>query len=163
MHSVKWFLALTLAVAGMPALAAGAGEVKTGAHVAPAQRAPGSPSQQQIEAFEQQRSAAISKADGKALAELLADDYMHIHGTARVENKAEFIKAIVERPRTTTRGPLTIRVYGDMAVVTGEQVNSMVNADKTVTSTAYMATQVVRLVNGRWQLVSMQATQIPAK
>lgn len=116
------------------------------------------PAQRQLEAMEKQRTAAIASGDAKTLASLLADDYVHVHGIGRVDNKEGFIKSIVERPRETTRGPLTIRVYGDMAVITGEQVNNSVNADKTVTSTTYMATQVARLIKGHWQLVSMQVT-----
>jgi hypothetical protein len=116
------------------------------------------PDQQQLEALEKQRLAAIAKGDAQVLAAVLADDYMHIHGSARVEDKTAFIKTIIERPRETTRGPLTIRVYGDTAVITGEQVNTSIAADKTVTSTTYMATQVARRIQGRWQLVSMQVT-----
>ncbi len=116
------------------------------------------PDQQQLEALEKQRTTAIAKGDAQTLAGLLADDYVHVHGSARVEDKTAFIKTIVERPRETTRGPLTIRVYGDTAVITGEQVNNTVNADKSITSTTYMATQVARRTQGRWQLVSMQVT-----
>lgn len=114
--------------------------------------------QQQLEDLEKQRLAAISKGDAQALASVLADDYMHVHSSAKVEDKAAFIKTIIERPRQTTRGPLTIRVYGDTAVIMGEQVNTSVAADKTVTTTTYMATQVARRNQGRWQLVSMQVT-----
>ena len=117
-----------------------------------------SPDQQQLEALEQQRLVAIAKGDAQALASVLADDYMHVHSSARVEDKMAFIKTIIERPRQTTRGPLTIRVYGDTAVIMGEQVNTSVAADKTITSTTYMATQVARRIQGHWQLVSMQVT-----
>ena len=139
-------LGATLAAAGTEPVAAG-------------QAAALSPAQRQIEALEQQRTAAIAKGDAQTLATLLAEDYVHVHGTGHVDDKAGFIKSIVERPRDSTRGPLTIRVYGDMAVITGEQVNRSVNADKSVTSTTYMATQVARRAQGRWRLVSMQVTE----
>lgn len=116
------------------------------------------PVPQQLELLEQERIAAIAAGDASTLGKVLADDYVHVHGTGHVDDKTGFIKSIVERPRQSTRGPLTIRVYGDMAVITGEQVNRSVNADKSVTSTTYVATQVARRVEGQWRLVSMQLT-----
>lgn len=121
------------------------------------------PPQQQLEALERMRLAAIASGDSQALDVLLADDYVHVHGTGHVDDKAGFIKSIVERPRESTRGPLTFRFYGDVAIITGEQVNRSVNADKSVTSTTYIATQVARRVAGRWSLVSMQLTPRTAK
>jgi len=133
-----------------------AGAVKTSAAGKPS--AATSAAEQQLQALEAKRIAAIAKGDAQVLGQLLADDYTHVHGTGHVDDKAGFIKGVIDRPRETTRGPLTIRVYGDMALMAGEQVNRSVNADKTVTSTTYIATQVARRVQGRWQLVSMQVT-----
>jgi ketosteroid isomerase-like protein len=113
----------------------------------------------QIETLERQRLAAIGSGDAQAMEPLLADDYVHVNSTGRVIDKAAFLKSMAGRARETTRGPLTINVYGDTAVILGEQTNRTEKADKSVTTTAYVATQIARRTQGRWQLVLMQLTQ----
>ena len=115
--------------------------------------------QGEIEAMEHQRLAAIASGDVAAMEPLLADDYVHVNSTGRVIDKAAFLKSMAGRSRDTTRGPLTIHVYGDTAVMFGEQANRTVQPDNSVTTVAYVATQVVRRANGRWQLTLMQLTQ----
>jgi ketosteroid isomerase-like protein len=114
--------------------------------------------QRQLQELEQKRLTAMNTGDAKALGAVLADDYTHVHGTGHIDDKAGFIKAVVERPRETTRGPLNISVFGDTAVIRGEQTNRMVNADKSVTATTYVATQVARREKGTWKFLTMQAT-----
>ena len=120
---------------------------------------------EQIITAEQERCDAISHGDAHKLGQLLADDYVHIHGTGKVDSKAGFIANIVEHPRRTERGELTVRLYGEVAVVTGEQYNYMTGPEPTAPpsrSTNYV-TQVVRHWKGRWQFVSFQLTPIPAR
>ena len=115
--------------------------------------------QDQIEILERQRLAAISSGDAQAMEPLLADDYVHVNSTGRVIDKAAFLKSMAGRARETTRGPLTINIHGDTAVILGEQTNRTEKADKSVTTTAYVATQIARRIQDRWQLVLMQLTQ----
>lgn len=115
--------------------------------------------QDQIEILERQRLAAISSGDAQAMEPLLADDYVHVNSTGRVIDKAAFLKSMAGRARETTRGPLTITIHGDIAVILGEQTNRTEKADKSVTTTAYVATQIARRIQDRWQLVLMQLTQ----
>ncbi len=115
--------------------------------------------QNQIEILERQRLAAISSGDAQAMESLLADDYVHVNSTGRVIDKAAFLKSMAGRARETTRGPLTINIHGDTAVILGEQTNRTEKADKSVTTTAYVATQIARRIQDRWQLVLMQLTQ----
>jgi len=119
----------------------------------------------QIVAAEQERCDAITHGDAHKLGELLAEDYVHIHGTGKVDSKAGFIANIVEHPRRTERGDLTVRIYGQMAIVTGEQYNYMPSTEPTTTPsrTTNYVTQVVRYSNGRWQFISFQLTPIPAR
>jgi hypothetical protein len=120
---------------------------------------------EQIVAAEQERCDAISHGDAHKLGELLAEDYVHVHGTGKVDTKAGFIANIVEHPRRTERGDLTVRVYGQMAVVTGEQYNFIPSTEPTTapTRTTNVVTQVVRYSNGRWQFISFQLTPITAQ
>jgi hypothetical protein len=114
--------------------------------------------QDQLEALERQRLAAIGAGNSQAMEPLLADDYVHVNSTGRVIDKAKFLQGMEGRSRETTRGPLTIRVYDDTAVIIGEQTNRTEKAGA-VTTTAYVATQVARLNQGRWQLSLMQLTE----
>jgi hypothetical protein len=114
----------------------------------------------QILALEHRRCEAIATGNAQVLSELLADDYVHVHGTGKVDTKSGFISNIREHPRKTERGELTVRIYGDIAVVTGEQFNYMqpAAAGQTPNKTNNYVTQVLRRVSGRWQYVSFQLT-----
>jgi ketosteroid isomerase-like protein len=102
---------------------------------------------------------ALKDRDATALQAVLADDYIHIHSTGRVDDRAAFIKNTLDRPRRSERGPLLIRVYGELAVMTGEQTNQSVNADGSVgAGQRFIVTQVAHLDKGAWRLVSMQVT-----
>jgi ketosteroid isomerase-like protein len=117
---------------------------------------------EQIVAAEHERCDAINQGDAHKLGELLAEDYVHVHGTGKVDTKAGFIANIVEHPRRTERGELTVRVYGQVAVVTGEQYNYIPSTEPSAapTRTTNVVTQVVRYSNGRWQFISFQLTPI---
>lgn len=108
--------------------------------------------------LEQRRCAAISTPDARALNELLADDYVHIFGNGRVSDKPGYVRSIVEFPRTPVRGDLTVRVYGDTAIITGDVLNRVKQPDGSMKATKAIATQVVHRRHGRWTFVSCQMT-----
>jgi mannose-6-phosphate isomerase-like protein (cupin superfamily)/ketosteroid isomerase-like protein len=110
----------------------------------------------QILALEQTRCQAITAGDVKTLSAMLADDYVHVHGTGKIDTKAGFLANIQQNPRRTERGPLTIRLYGDTAVVTGEQLNYAQAGTSAPVSAS--VTQVLRRVPGRWVYESFQLT-----
>jgi ketosteroid isomerase-like protein len=121
----------------------------------------GSDVRAQIVALEQRRCEAIATGDVKALSQLLSDDYVHIHGTGKVDTKAGFIQGIQQRPRKSNRGVLTVRVYGNIAILTGEQFNYMqASAGQEGTRTANYVTQVLRRAGDTWQYVSFQLTPL---
>ncbi len=71
-------------------------------------------------ALEKTRCEAISAGDLDAVAALLADDLTHTHVTGATQDKAALLDGLKSRPRTTTRSDdLRVRVYGDVAVMTG--------------------------------------------
>jgi phosphoserine phosphatase len=59
----------------------------------------------QLQALEQRRLAALKDRDAAALQSVLADDYVHIHSTGRVDDRAAFIKGTLERPRRSENSP----------------------------------------------------------
>ncbi len=110
---------------------------------------------EQIIALERRRCEAIAERAMPALDEILADDYVHVHGTGKVDNKAGFIANIMQRPRGVERGELTVRLYGEVAVVTGEQMNYLPAADGlTSARTVNLVTQVLHHDGTRWRFVS---------
>jgi ketosteroid isomerase-like protein len=111
--------------------------------------------------LEARRLSALKDRHAATLQSLIADDYIHVHSTGKVDDKAGFIKGTLDRPRRSERGELSIRVYGDLAVITGEQSNQAVNADgSTGTAARFMATQVAHREKNTWRLVSMHVTPI---
>lgn len=72
-------------------------------------------------ATEHERCRAVSAQDWGALAALLDDSLTHTHMNGRVDTKDALIANLKSRPRTLTRGPLRVRIFGDTAVMTGSQ------------------------------------------
>lgn len=70
--------------------------------------------------LERARCEAISRGDLAALERLLADDLTHTHMTGLTHDKSTYLAGLSGRPRDTTRADdLLVRVYGDVAVITG--------------------------------------------
>ena len=119
--------------------------------------------QSQLQALELKRCSAITDGDVDTLRAMLSDDYVHVHMTGLVDTRDGHLKAVSSRPRRTTRGELTIRVYNDLAVLTGELTNFMQTRDgQNVEMPAYCH-QVAARANGTWQFVAIQLTPLAAR
>ena len=110
-------------------------------------------------ALEQRRCAAISSGDIETLKSLLSDDYVHVHMTAAVDDRAGHLQAVAKRARTTSRGEIQVRVYGDLAVLTGELTNQMAVGQEVRAVRAYCHQVAVRRA-GAWRFVSIQLTPL---
>lgn len=76
-----------------------------------------------IEALEKKWSAALAANDAAALAPLLADDWTNVSEDGTLQSKAEFLESLKSGSLKFTSCTLkktTVRVYGDTAVVVGE-------------------------------------------
>jgi hypothetical protein len=114
-------------------------------------------------ALELRRCHAIGTGNVLVLADLLTDDYVHVHGTGQVDDKAAFIKNIVDRPRIVSRGDLAIERYETVALIRGEQFNSIVTEAGPAQSPATLYTvQGLRLENTIWRYCYFQATAVHA-
>jgi len=82
----------------------------------------------EVLALEAARCRAISGQDWEALAAMLSDDLTHTHITGVTQDKATYLAHVQKNPRRVERRALKVRIYGDVAVVTGPQVN-LVEAD----------------------------------
>jgi len=111
---------------------------------------------------ENDRFAAMLKADVTALDKLLGADLTYMHGDGRVIGKTAFIadfKTGAFKYTTIEPSDVTVRVFGDVAVVTGgaamHVVNQGVPADIKI---RYTDVHVRR--NGAWEMVAWEATRL---
>jgi hypothetical protein len=108
---------------------------------------------------EDRRRVALVAVDIPVLDALFADDLVHIHSTALVHNKAQLLRYIEERRAfiRIDRGPLAVRIAGDIAVMTGTLVNHM-RADGKEFTLRGMVTQVLRREGAAWRFINFQLT-----
>src|SRR5688572_14311849 len=110
-----------------------------------------------LQELEQERCCLITEGRTEALALLLADTLVHVHATGVVHDKAMYLANVARNPRLTEREDLQIRVFGDVAIMMGRQINRA--PDQGQTPTKMMAIQVWARRNGRWQQEAFQATR----
>ena len=113
----------------------------------------------EIIALENRRTKAMIAGDVDALNEILADDLIYTHTTARIDTKSSFIDAISSgrsNYRSIELEDVNVRQFGDTAVVTG-------HAKFHVGDNNFEArfTDVYAKRNGAWQMVAWQATRMP--
>lgn len=116
-------------------------------------------------AREAERRDALVGDDMDRLANLVADDVVHVHTTGMVHDKAKLLHhaGAFLRFFDVERGPLTIRrLCPDAAVMTGTMTNTVGRRgeDERVTVNAFV-TQVWARRDGRWQIVSFHAVRLP--
>jgi ketosteroid isomerase-like protein len=122
-----------------------------------------SKAEEDVRRAERERFAAMLKADVGALDKLLGADLTYTHGDGRVIDKAAFIsdfKTGAFKYVTIEPSDMTVRVFGDVAVVTGGAAMHVVNngADAHI-KIRYTDVHVRR--NGSWQMVAWEATRLP--
>jgi hypothetical protein len=110
-------------------------------------------------ALEARRCEAIGAGDLDALADVLADEYLHVLAPGLVVNKAQYIEMIRKGPRKPERGGLRVRVYGEAAVITGPLDNHIGAAGDVQRVIAAYCTQVALKHDGKWRFVSYILTQ----
>ena len=123
----------------------------------------GSPSaEESVRAAEQARGQALLHADTTALSRLVADEFIEISRLGTLRTKADNIREIGSgdlKLTTVKYDSLTVRIYGDVAILRGI-------ADNTGTFHGYpfagrlRYTRVFVRRDGRWQAVAMQHTML---
>jgi ketosteroid isomerase-like protein len=78
--------------------------------------------------LERQRCELLMNGDADGLAKLLADDLVHIHLNGLIDDKAGYLLGVRDKFtfETVSRGPITIRVFGDVAVMTGPLTQTLI-------------------------------------
>jgi ketosteroid isomerase-like protein len=116
---------------------------------------------QHFERIEQQLAATWQKGDCPGWGAMLAPEWSVIHVTGNVITKAEALK-MCQAPRaqveTFAIDDLSVRVFGDAAVVTGRTTATTGGAKPS--SLTLRFTDVFVRREGRWLVVASQATRI---
>jgi ketosteroid isomerase-like protein len=107
--------------------------------------------------------AAVAN-DTAALGKILADDWVG-QGPTGVGTKAEVLADMKSgdfKVSSATMGEVKVRIFGDVAVVTGsnDEKSSYKGKD---TSGHYIWTDVFVKRSGKWQAVASQSTLLPPK
>jgi ketosteroid isomerase-like protein len=116
-----------------------------------------------IIALDEQRRAAMIAEDFVALDRLLADELIHVHAAGNADTKAQYLKMIADFCgfEAIERGPMTVRFYGDTAIVTGPMTHTVrikpTGATRTMEA---FGTQVWAPHGDSWRQVLYQATEI---
>ena len=106
-----------------------------------------------------QLSVAQIKKDRATMERLMADDYVYIHSNGTVANKAQDIaeNMSAEQGWTSTKSAnLKVRIYGDVAVVTGSQ--TLIGQAKGYVPGERLVTDLWVKRNGQWVNVGGQTT-----
>jgi len=133
-----------------------------GPDLAAQDRSSGSIPEDSVRAVESTRARALLQADTTALARMVADEFIEISRLGQLRTKADNIRDIASGALKLTAvkyDSLTVRIYGDVAVLRGI-------ADNTGTfrgipfSGKIRYTRVFVRRDGRWQAVAMQQTAL---
>jgi ketosteroid isomerase-like protein len=116
-----------------------------------------------VKAAEIARFAAIEKSDAAATSSLLADDLEYCHSNGQCENKASYLEMMTSGKRKYVGfAPTvsTVRLFGDVAVVTGTaKVNVVTDGKPQEFSIGYTDVYVWR--DKHWQMTSWRSTRFP--
>jgi Domain of unknown function (DUF4440) len=107
----------------------------------------------EAEQAELERCRAVSMRDWIALDALLADELTHTHMNGRVDDKPALMASLEARPRTLRRGPLAVRAYGEIVIMTGPQFLDFGSGE-----IENQVTQVWRRSEAGWQLLAFHAS-----
>ncbi len=113
-----------------------------------------------VRAVEMSRAQALLRADTAALSRMVADEFFEISRLGQLRSKADNIRDIASgdlRLLSVKYDSLTVRIYGDVAVLRGI-------ADNTGTVRGFPFSGKIKYLrifirrDGRWQAVAMQQT-----
>jgi len=133
-----------------------------GVSLAAQEPARGSSPEDSVRAVEMARGEALLRADTAALSRMVADEFVEISRLGQLRTKADNIRDIASgelRLTSVKYDSLTVRIYGDVAVLRGI-------ADNTGTFRSFSFSGRIRYMRifvrraGRWQAVGMQQTAL---
>ena len=133
------------------------------ARAATQEKASGATPEDSVRTIESARAQALLRADTTALSRMVADEFVEVSRLGQLRTKADNIRDIAsgELKLTSVKyDSLTVRIYGDVAVLRGI-------ADNAGTFRGFPFSGRIRYTRvfvrrgGRWQAVAMQQTPLP--
>jgi len=118
--------------------------------------------EQSVKAAEHEWMEAFKNRDKEALNRLLDDQFIFTNAEGQVSNKTQYIDAAtrVIKVESYNMDDMTVRIFGDTAVVTGRWTGRLTIDGKDASEDVrYTDTFVRRL--GRWRVVASQDTKMP--
>jgi ketosteroid isomerase-like protein len=113
----------------------------------------------ELEALEEQLAVRWRNRDCAGWGALLADDWTVTHIAGNVISKAEALELCRTGPPIDSRADqITVRAYGDTAIVTGRTTASTTGEQPVTIQLRF--TDVFVKNQGRWLVVASHATQI---
>jgi ketosteroid isomerase-like protein len=113
--------------------------------------------------LDKRRMEAMARQDLRTLDELISDDLVYTHSSARLDSKRSLIEAM-ESGKTvyTAVVPSDVKAqdYGDTVVLTGAARIS-VNSGGNAMNFGVRFTDVYVNKDGHWQMVAWQSTRLP--
>jgi hypothetical protein len=107
----------------------------------------------EVMAAEAERCRAIEESDQAALDLLLGEELINTHSSGSSEDKATHLNRLsTPGSDTYTRANLSVRIYGDVAVMRGDMDVLHSSAPPTLVT----ALQLWTKRDGRWQLIAFQ-------
>lgn len=116
----------------------------------------------EIKKMEKERAAAVVKGDWAKLEKETSDDYTLININGQLSNKSQMVdgfKSGQSKLTTDDISDMNVRMYGDVAVVTGTVTVKGTMGGKDVDGQA-MFTRVYVKKDGHWQSVALQQTRV---
>ncbi|MBV8888034.1 MAG: nuclear transport factor 2 family protein [Alphaproteobacteria bacterium] len=118
---------------------------------------------QHVIELDRKRMRAMAEKDVAALNELISDDLVYTHSSARLDTKQSLIGAMQSGATVYTAvEPSDVKAqdFGDAVVLTGVARIS-VNSGGRPNSFGVRFTDVYANKGGRWQMVAWQSTRLP--
>jgi ketosteroid isomerase-like protein len=131
-----------------------------------ARQSPAAATEAAVRALEAKRTAAMVKADVASLATLLGDDLSYVHSSGVTDTKASFIGLLKSgdlKYRSIAESDVKVRVYGDLALLTGRALMVSKRATQDEASHDLYFTSVWAKTGGAWHFVAWQSTTAAAK
>ena len=116
-----------------------------------------------IIALDKKRMSAMADKDYATLNEVIADDLVYTHSSARLDTKQSLIGNMQSGSTVYTSvipSDVKAQDLGDSVVLTGS-CRISVNAGGRPNSFGVRFTDVYARRNGRWQMVTWQSTRLP--
>jgi len=119
---------------------------------------------QMIIDLDRKRMIAMAEKDIRTLNEIISDDLVYTHSSARLDTKQSLIVGMTSGSTVYTGcEPSDVKAQdlGDTVVLTGV-AQIKVTANGTANAFGVRFTDVYAKRNGRWQMVTWQSTRLPA-